>query len=87
MRTAVATRFPASRAVPAVQWLSDNESTYTALETVIVAEQLNLIPVTTQAYSPQSNGMAAAFVNTLRHNYIDGADRPTAAVLLAKLPA
>ena len=31
--------------------------------------------------SPKSNGMAEVFVNTLRRDYLDGADRSSAAVL------
>ena len=43
-------------------------SIYTALETQIHAERLGLMPVTTPARSPQSNGMSEAFVNTLRRD-------------------
>ena len=44
----------------------DNGSIYTALETICTAERLNLLPITTPAASPQSNGMSEAFVNTLK---------------------
>jgi putative transposase len=70
LETAVATRFHASRSVGSVQFLSDNGSICTALDTVCTAERLGLIPVTTPAYSPQSNGMSEAFVNTLRRDYL-----------------
>ena len=60
---------------------------YTALETVIQAERLNLVPVTTPARSPQSNGMSEAFVNTLRRDYVSGADLSTATAVLEQLPA
>ena len=86
MRAAVAARFPAGRAEPAVQWLSDNEGMYTALDTVITAERLGLAPVTTPAYSPQSNGMAEAFVKTMKRDYVDGADLSSAAGVLEQLP-
>ena len=66
MSRAVEGRFPAGTTGSAVQWLSDNGSIYTALETQIHAERLGLMPVTTPARSPQSNGMSEAFVNTLR---------------------
>lgn len=69
-----------------VQFLSDNGSIYTALDTVCTAERLGLSPVTTPAYSPQSNGMSEAFVNTLRRDYVAGADRSTAAVVLDQVP-
>jgi putative transposase len=45
------------------------------------------VPITTPASSPQSNGMAEAFVNTLRRDYLAGADISTAAVVLDQLPA
>lgn len=86
-RRAVAARFDAGRAEPPVQWLSDDEGMYTALETVIAAERLGLTPVTTPAYSPESNGMAEAFVKTMKRDYVDGADLSTAAAVLGQLPA
>jgi putative transposase len=86
LETAVATRFHASRSVGSVQFLSDNGSIYTALDTVCTAERLGLIPVTTPAYSPQSNGMSEAFVNTIRRDYLAGADRSTAASVLEQVP-
>src|SRR5581483_6735380 len=36
--------------------------------------------------SQQSNGMVEAFVNTMRRDYVDGADLSTATVVLAQLP-
>lgn len=73
MRQAVAARFGTQRPAQAVQWLSDNGGIYTALDTVIEAERLGLEPITTPAYSPQSNGMSEAFVNTLKRDYVQGA--------------
>lgn len=75
-------RFGSVPPVERVQFLSDNGSIYTALDTVCTAERLGLSPVTTRAYSPQSNGMSESFVNTLRRDYLDGADRSTAAAVL-----
>jgi putative transposase len=69
-----------------IEWLTDNESMYTALETVIVAEQLGLKPITTPVCSPESNGISEAFHHTLRRDYIDGADLSSAAAVLAQLP-
>ena len=40
------------------------------------------VPVTGPAYSPQSNGMSEASINTLRRHYLDGADRSTATSVL-----
>ncbi len=85
MRRAVAHRFRVLRPREPVQWLSDNGSIYTALATEWVAEQLHLEPITTPASSPESNGMSEAFVNTLKRDYVDGADCSTAAVVLSQL--
>ncbi|MDQ6887957.1 MAG: IS3 family transposase [Gemmatimonadota bacterium] len=87
MHAAVRTRFDDGRPGVPIQWLSDNGGIYTALETVIVAERLGLVPITTPAYSPQSNGMAEAFVRTLRRDYIAGADLSSAAAVLRQLAA
>ncbi len=67
MQRAVIARFgEGTRPDCPIQWLSDNGSIYTALETISTAERLNLLPITTPAASPQSNGMSEAFVNTLK---------------------
>jgi putative transposase len=52
---------------------------------VIEAEKLGLTPITTPVASPESNGVSEAFVNTLRCDYVDGADRSSAAVLLSQV--
>lgn len=85
MSRAVERRFPEGRPGSAVQWLSDNGSIYTALETQIHAERLGLVPVTTPARSPQSNGMSEAFVNTLRRDYIEGAELWSAAHVIEQV--
>ena len=69
-----------------IQWLSDNDGIFTALDTLCTAERLNLIPITTPAYSPQSNGMAEAFINTLRRDDIASADLASAQVVLEQIP-
>lgn len=87
MQRAVASRFGADERPDApLQWLSDNGSIYTALDTLITAERLHLVPITTPAASPQSNGMSEAFVNTLRRDYIAGADLSTATRVLEQIP-
>jgi putative transposase len=86
MRAAVQARFSTTRAPHPIQWLSDNGSIYTALDTLCVAEPLNLVPITTPAASPQSNGMSEALVNTMRRDYIAGADLSTAATVLDHIP-
>ena len=92
VQQAVAARFGAghreSRSSGSVaQWLSDNGSIYTALDTLCTAEWLNLAPITTTARSAQSNGMSKAFVNTLKRDYVSGADRRSAAATLKQAPA
>ena len=88
MQRAVIARFgEGTRPDCPIQWLSDNGSIYTALETICTAERLNLLPITTPAASPQSNGMSEAFVNTRRRDYIAGADLSTAEVVLDQVPA
>jgi transposase InsO family protein len=86
MSRAVEQRFPNGSTETAVQWLSDNGSIYTALETLIHAEKLGLVPVTTPARSPQSNGMSEAFVNTLKRDYVESAELWSAKHVIARLP-
>lgn len=85
MDQAVQQRFGAGRAPAPLQWLSDNGSIYTALDTQIAAERLQLVPITTPAYSPESNGMAEALVWTLRRDYVSDGDLSSAGAVLAQL--
>lgn len=68
-----------------IQWLSDNGPQYTATESVFYAHELGFEPITTPAYSPQSNGMAEAFVKTLKRDYVAGADLRDAESVLLQL--
>jgi len=68
-----------------IQWLSDNGPQYTATESVFYAHELGFEPITTPAYSPQSNGMAEAFVKTLKRDYVGGADLRDAESVLLQL--
>ncbi len=86
MRRAVGHRFGAERTPASLQWLSDNGSIYTALDTVIQAERLGLEVVTTPVASPESNGMSEAFVNTMRRDYIESAELWSAASVIAQIP-
>ena len=40
----------------------------------LYAHELGLVPITAPAYSPQSNGLAEAFVKTFERDYVDGAE-------------
>jgi transposase InsO family protein len=62
------------KAPHAIQWLSDNGPQYTATATVLYAHELGLVPITTPAYSPESNGLAEAFVGTFKRDYLGDAD-------------
>jgi transposase InsO family protein len=74
-------------AAHAIQWLSDNGPQYTATASVLYAHELGLVPITTPAYSPQSNGLAEAFVKTFKRDYVEGAELPDAETVLAQLGA
>ena len=70
-----------------LQWLSDNGSCYRAHETVEFAISLGLVPCFTPVRSPQSNGMAEAFVKTFKRDYVYVHDRPDAQTVLSQLSA
>lgn len=70
MLEAVEKRFGALRTSQPIEWLSDNGSPYTAAATRTFAVQLNLVPCFTPVASPESNGMAEAFVKTLKRDYM-----------------
>jgi transposase InsO family protein len=69
-----------------VQWLTDNGPGYIAHETVALARNLNLEPCTTPSYSPESNGMAEAFVKTFKRDYVWAADLTDAKSVMEQLP-
>jgi len=58
---------------------------YTATASVLYAHELGLVPITTPAYSPQSNGLAEAFVGTFKRDYVDGAELRDAESVLKQL--
>jgi hypothetical protein len=66
-----------------IEWLSDNGSPYTAREIRVLARDIGLAPRTTPIKSPQSNGMAEAFVKTFKWDYAHIAARPDAATYCA----
>ena len=55
-----------------IQWLSDNGSPYIAGDTRALARYIGLAPCTTRIQSPQSNGMAEAFVKTFKRGLYAG---------------
>jgi hypothetical protein len=52
---------------------------------VLYAHELGLVPITTPAYSPESNGLAEAFVGTFKRDYLGDADLRDAETVLANL--
>lgn len=71
-------RFGAPRAPHAIQWLADNGAIYAAARTVEIATALNLQPCFTPVESPESNGVAEAFVKTFKRDYVRISPLPNA---------
>jgi transposase InsO family protein len=69
-----------------IEWLSDNGPPYTARETCAFGASLGFLVCTTPSYSPESNGMAEAFVKTFKRDYVYLNRLETAATVLAQLP-
>jgi putative transposase len=69
-----------------IEWLSDNGSCYTAKQTREFAGQLCLVCCTTPVSSPESNGMAEAFIKTFKRDYVYIHHRPDAQTVMAQLP-
>lgn len=87
MVESIEARFGTPHAPRAVQWLTDNGPAYIANETVATARRLNLEPCTTPSYSPESNGMAEAFVKTFKRDYVWLADLSSAIGVMGQLEA
>ena len=88
MVTAVEHRFGRVNRLPeTIEWLTDNGSCYLAGETRRFARQIGLEPLTTPIESPQSNGMAEAFVRTFKRDYVRVSSCPDARTVIAQLPA
>lgn len=69
-----------------VQWLSDNGPCYVARQTVSFAKSMGFEVCTTRPYSPESNGMAEAFVKTFKRDYAYVGDLSSAEAVKLKLP-
>jgi putative transposase len=61
-------------------------SGYIAHETKSLAREIGLEPRTTPVQSPQSNGMAEAFVRTIKRDYVRVSPIPDARTVLESLP-
>jgi transposase InsO family protein len=69
-----------------IEWLSDNGPAYISKETVAFAESVGFEVCTTPFYSPESNGMAEAFVKTFKRDYVHANPLYTARFVLEQLP-
>jgi putative transposase len=86
MLAAVEHRFGLVNRLPVtIEWLSDNGSCYIAGETRSFAREIGLEPRTTPIESPQSNGMAEAFVRTIKRDYVRVSARPNAETVMRQL--
>ena len=86
MVTAVEYRFGRISRLPVtIEWLSDNGSCYIAGDTRSFACDIGLEPRTTPIESPQSNGMAEAFVRTIKRDYVHVSPRPDAVTVMHQL--
>jgi putative transposase len=87
MLTAVEHRFGRVNRLPhTIEWLTDNGSGYTAYDTRRFARDIGFEPRTTPVESPQSNGMAEAFVRTMKRDYARMSSLPDAAAVMRQLP-
>jgi transposase InsO family protein len=78
-------RFGDLRASHRVQWLTDNGSIFAANRTLEIAAALNLEPCFTPVESPESNGMAEAFVKTFKRDYVRINSLPDARTALSRI--
>lgn len=82
MVACVERRFGGTRTTQAVEWLSDNGSAYRARDTLELATALGLRLAFTPPRSPESNGIAEAFVKTLKRDYAKVTLLPDAPTIL-----
>jgi transposase InsO family protein len=85
MLEAVERRFGTTQVPNAVEWLSDNGSAYTAKQTIDFAAALGLVPCFTPVHSPESNGIAEAFVKTFKRDYARVHPMPDAPTVLRQI--
>ena len=85
MIACVERRFGISKAAHPVEWLSDNGSAYIAKDTLDTATALGLKLCFTPVRSPESNGIAEAFVKTFKRDYARLSILPDAETVIALL--
>lgn len=69
-----------------LEWLSDNGPQFTSKDTQAFLRSAGFLVRTTPAYSPESNGIAEAFVKTFKRDYVHVGDVSSAQVVLQRLP-
>jgi putative transposase len=87
MVEAVEARFDGTVPPQPIEWLTDNGAPYIARDTRSFAREIGLEPLTTAIRSPQSNGMAEAFVKTFKRDYVERMDRSNALTVMRQLSA
>ena len=85
MLEGVEKRFGKDKTLREIQFLSDRGAIYRAHETVQMGRRLGLKSCFTKAYTPQSNGMAEAFVGTIKRDYVYTSDCVNAKTTLRML--
>lgn len=86
MISSIEKRFNDVQAPKTIQWLSDRGTIYRSPETIECGRYLNLKSCFTRPRSPQSNGMAEAFVGTIKRDYVYVSDCKDAKTVLKLLP-
>lgn len=86
MLSTVENRFGNPRASRMIEWLTDRGAVYRASSVQTLAKKLGLKPCFTAAYSPQSNGMAEAFVKSFKRDYVYTNDCVSANWVIQRLP-
>ena len=85
MLLAVERRFGTLATPQPVEWLADNGSCFTAHETLAFAHAIGLVPCFTPVRSPESNGIAEAFVKTFKRDYLRVHPLPDALTALRQI--
>ncbi len=82
---AVEKRFNQPKTGHWIEWLTDNGSCFTASDTLKFAREIGITSCFTPVRSPESNGMAEAFVKTLKRDYANCSALPDARTVMAML--
>lgn len=85
MAQSIERRFESTVTPHPIEWLSDNGPPYVATETRAFGRDSGLLVRNTPAYSPESNGMAEAFVKTFKRDFVYLGDVANADVVLRQL--